>query len=443
MRSPDTRGIRMSELLAALSYALDLTEGQIEGHAVRSTLIGMRLAEAIGFSSEERSDLFYALLLKDAGCSSNSARTAELFHADDHAVKRSWKLVDWSHSGEAARHVFDNAMPESSTLRRALHLASFAFKGEVGTELVATRCERGAEIARMLGMSEATAQGIRALDEHWDGAGKPLGLAGPAIPIFGRILCLAQTADVFASAYGAEGALGVARARSGSWFDPELVSALELSCGDADFWRALQGPDIRERLAAHEPGDRTLLAGEDDLDRVAEAFARVIDAKTPFTYRHSEGVATMAESLASALGFDPPARRVLRRAALLHDIGKLGVSNTILDKPDRLDPDEIEQIRLHPLYTEQILGRAACFADIASIAAAHHERMDGSGYHRGVRAGELPLEHRVLAVADMYDALSADRPYRAALPRGEVLDIIRGQAGSGVCPLCVEGLEGC
>lgn len=431
----------MSELLSALSYALDLTEGQLEGHAVRTTLIGMRIAETLGFPPEERSDLFYALLLKDAGCSSNSARTAELFRADDFAVKRSWKLIDWSDSRQAARHLFDNAMPQSGAIRRALHTASFAVRGEVGTELVATRCERGAEIARMLGMSEATAAGIRALDEHWDGSGKPLGLAGAAIPVFGRILCLAQTADVFATAYGAEGALGVARSRSGSWFDPELVTAFERSCGDPDFWVLLRQPDIRERLEAHEPGDRTLLADESHIDRVAEAFARVIDAKSPFTFRHSEGVAATTGTLAAQLGFDAAGRRVLRRAALLHDIGKLGVSNAILDKPGALDADEVAQVRLHPLYTERILRRAACFADIADAAASHHERMDGGGYHRGVRAGELPLGHRVLAVADVYDALSAERPYRAALPRDEVLGIIRKEAGSGVCPVCVEGLE--
>lgn len=431
----------MSEILSALSYALDITEGQIEGHAVRSCLIGMRIAEALELSSEDRSHLFYALLLKDLGCSSNSARTAELFQADDRVVKRTWKLVDWSDSKQTARHVFDNVMPDRSTLRRALHTATFKFKGDVGTEMIATRCERGADIAHMLGMPEATAEAIRTLDEHWDGAGKPLGLAGPDIPLFGRILCLAQTVDVFGSTFGPQGALEVARERSGSWFDPELVSAFVASCGDEEFWVTLQSPEVRDHLAAHEPADRTLLAQEEDIDRIAEAFARVIDAKSPYTYEHSRGVAAMTQRLATALDFSSDERRVLRRAALLHDIGKLGVSNLILDKAGPLDDHEFEQIRLHPSYTERVLGRTTCFADITGIAAAHHERIDGRGYHKGVSAGNLPLAHRVLAVADIHDALSSDRPYRSRLPPDQVLEIIRDLAGTGVCAVCVEALE--
>ncbi|CAN5660217.1 HD domain-containing protein [soil metagenome] len=433
--------IRMSELISALSYALDITEGQTEGHAVRSCLIGMRIASALTLSAEERSDLFYALLLKDAGCSSNSARTTQLFGASDLAVKRTWKLVDWADSREAALHTFRNVSPGRSGLFRALHTLSFATKGEVGTELVQTRCERGAEIASMLGFSARTANAIRALDEHWDGAGKPYGLAGDEIPLFGRILCLAQTADVFATEISPAAALDMAHTRSGTWFDPLLARTFTEVCDDVAFWESVFSADVAASLALVEPEDRVRMTDEEGVDRVAEAFARIIDAKSPYTFRHSEGVAAAAHVIGTHLGFDATSLRELRRAALLHDIGKLGVPNSILDKPAKLTEDEFGIVRRHTVFTETILTRVSCFAPIASMAASHHERMDGHGYHRGVEAGTLTTAARALAVADVFDALSAERPYRGALPLDQVLGIMRNDAGTGLCRSCLTALE--
>ncbi|HYW07235.1 MAG TPA: HD domain-containing phosphohydrolase, partial [Longimicrobium sp.] len=318
---------------------------------------------------------------------------------------------------------------------------AFATAGAVGTELVQTRCERGADIARMLELAEPTAEAIRALDEHWDGSGKPVGLQGDSIPLLARIASLAQTVDVFLTAFGRDAALAMASERSGRWFDPTLVRALESTRGDTAFWERLHEPDLRADVAAVEPADRLLVADEDRLDRIAEAFARVIDAKSPYTFRHSEGVAEYAVATARGLGFSAHELRELRRAALLHDIGKLGVSNLILDKPGRLTDEEMAAVRLHPEYTERILGRVARFRHLAWVAAAHHERMDGSGYHRGVRAGTLPIAARVLAVADVCEALSAARPYRDALPREEVLRIMRELVSTALCPESFSALE--
>jgi putative nucleotidyltransferase with HDIG domain len=436
---PET--IPLSEVISALSSALDITEGQPEGHAVRSCLIGMRVAREIGLGAEERSHLFYALLLKDLGCSSNAARTCALFGADDLEVKRSWKTTDWSNAWEAFVHVARNAEPDASPLARARRVLSFAVAGPVGEELVQTRCERGADIARMLELAEPTAAAIRALDEHWDGRGKPDGLRGDAIPLLARIASLAQTTDVFHTAYGRDAALAMARERAGRWFDPQLVAALESTRADSAFWERLHAPDLRADVAALEPADRVLVADETRLDRIAEGFARVIDAKSPYTFHHSEGVAEYADGMASVLGWDAAERRELRRAALLHDIGKLGVSNRILDKPGRLTDDEMAAVRLHPEYTERILGRVTRFRELARVAGAHHERMDGKGYHRGVPAGGLPVAARLLAVADVCEALSAARPYRPALALEEVLRIMRSQVGPGLCPESFAALE--
>jgi HD-GYP domain-containing protein (c-di-GMP phosphodiesterase class II) len=437
--SPDDH-VRLSEVISALSYALDLTEGQPEGHSVRTCLIGMRIGREIGLDAEARSSLFYALLLKDAGCSSNSAATCELFGADDHVVKQTWKTVDWSSRWRSIGHVVRNVRPGGSIVTKARQVVGFTRQEAPGTELVRTRCERGADIARMLEMTDDTAAAIRALDEHWDGRGVPTGMRGEEIPLLARIACLAQTVEIFHSTRGVETAFAVADDRAGRWFDPELVRALQGLRADGGFWAGLAG-DCRAQAATLEPADRVLVADGDRLDRIAHAFARVIDAKSPYTYRHSEGVASYADAVGRVLGFDADALRDLRRAALLHDVGKLGVSNRILDKPGKLTEEEFVSVRRHPEYSYRILARVAPFRALAETAASHHERMDGRGYHRGIPAGTLPIAARVLAVADVCDALSAERPYRAAMPRERVLEIMRGDAGPALCPESFAALE--
>jgi HD-GYP domain-containing protein (c-di-GMP phosphodiesterase class II) len=434
--------IRLSEVISALSHALDITEGQPVGHAVRSCAIGMRIGEIVGLTAVERSSLFYALLLKDAGCSSNAAKICALFGADDFSVKRDRKLVNHLNPGESLRYVVRNARPDGSPLARVKQLAAIVRSGGEGSRAITElRCERGADIARMIELSEDTAQAIRALDEHWDGEGYPDSLAGEDIPLLGRILCLAQTAEVFFAEGGLEAAMEVAEERRGTWFDPELVDALRSTHGDEAFWSALAGSAPHAAVQAFEPEDRLLVADADRLDRVAEAFALIIDAKSPYTGRHSDGVARIAVGIGDVMGFGPRELRDLRRAALLHDIGKLGVSNLILDKPGKLDDEEWRQMRRHPALTARILGRVSAFRGLADVASAHHERLDGRGYHRGLGAEQLGTAARILAVADVCEALSADRPYRAALARDEMLAIMRRDAGTGLCPVSFGALE--
>ena len=433
--------VALSEVLGALSFALDITEGEPPGHAVRTTAIGMRLGEQIGLGDEDRSALFYALLLKDAGCSSNAARLSSLFAADDHATKRAMKRTDWAKPGALARYTWQGVVPGGSPLAKTRQMRRIARESEVTRELIGTRCERGADIARMLELPEATQAAIRALDEHWDGGGQPLGARGEEIPLLGRILCLAQTLEVFIRTVGLSGALAMALKRRGRWFDPALVDALLSVRGDRRFWGPLEDPRAVQPVAAWEPADRVVVAGEDRLDRVADAFARVIDAKSPYTARHSSEVARWAVATATVLGVAGPGLGGHPRAGLLHDIGKLAVSSRILDKPGRLEPDELAAIREHPRYTRQILARVACFAPIVETAANHHERLDGTGYHRGLAAFDLSRPARILAVADVYEALTADRPYREAMPRERALAIVREQRGSGLCPAAVDALE--
>ena len=221
--------------------------------------------------------------------------------------------------------------------------------------------------------------------------------------------------------------------RTGSWFDPNLVRVLATLREDGRFWASL-GANARAHVVALEPAERLVLADEARLDGIAEAFASVIDAKSPYTYRHSERVAEIAVSTGTALGLAPAALRDLRRAALLHDIGKLGVSNLILDKPGTLNDAEWALMQRHPEWTEQILRRVSRFDELAAVAAAHHEKLDGSGYHRGLRGEVLGQSARILAVADIFEAMTAERPYRAAMPAEQALALMRDDVGTKLCP---------
>jgi HD-GYP domain-containing protein (c-di-GMP phosphodiesterase class II) len=428
---PDTPGslVRQSEVISALSRAIDLTEGQPMGHAARSCVIGMRLAGELGLDAADRSALFYALLLKDVGCSSTAARVSQILGGDDLDFKGGLKRIDWNRPSEAVRHIVGSAA--GSPVDRVRRVAAVARSGaRLGDELVGLRCDRGAQILRLLAFPDATVVAMASADEHWDGRGKPAGLRGDEISPLGRIVGLAQTAEVFFAAGGPQAAADVVRGRRRTWFDPALADLFEHVTRDAAFWERVASPDVTAHVAALEPAERVVLADDDRLDLIAEAFGRVVDAKSPFTSRHSERVAETAAGIGAVLDLNASDLRDLRRAGLLHDLGKLGVPNTVLDKPGKLTPAEWELMRRHPAYTAEVLAHVECLHPIAGTAASHHERLDGSGYHRGLDAAALPLPARILAVADVYDALAHDRPYHAAMPTERVLEILAADAGT-------------
>ena len=421
--------VRQSEVISALSRAIDLTEGQPMGHAARSCMIGMRVAGELGLDVADRSALFYALLLKDVGCSSTAARVSEIIGGDDLGFKGGLKRIDWNRPSEAVRHIVGST--SGSPLERARRVAAVARSGaRLGDELVGLRCDRGAQILQLLSFPDATVVAMASADEHWDGRGKPAGLRGEEISLLGRLVGLAQTAEIFFAAGGPQAAADVVRRRRGTWFDPALVRLFEHVAADSAFWQQVAAPDVTAHVAAFEPPEQVVLADDDRLDLIAEAFGRVVDAKSPFTSRHSERVAETAAGIGAILGLDTPELRDLRRAGLLHDLGKLGVPNIVLDKPGKLTPEEWELMRRHPAYTAEVLAQVECLRPIAGTAASHHERLDGSGYHRGLEAPSLSLPARILAVADVYDALARDRPYRAAMPAERVLAILDADAGA-------------
>jgi len=264
---------------------------------------------------------------------------------------------------------------------------------------------------------------------------------GADIPILGRIVGLAQTVEVFFSTYGVLTAYDLAESRRGTWFDPQLVDALLSIRADAAFWRWLGVGDELSSIASVEPADSVIVADDTYLDLIADAFAKVIDAKSPWTYQHSNGVAEITVGIAHALGFPAGEVRGLRRAALLHDLGKLAISNLILDKPVPLTEAEYEIVRRHPEHTYEILHRVGCFRHLAATAAAHHERLDGLGYHLGLAASSLPMAARVVCAADICDALRTTRPYRLGLSPERVLGVMRREVGTAVDPDCFAALH--
>jgi len=432
----------ISAVLAGMSAALDITEGHPRGHAARTCLIAMRIGDALRLSPQESSDLFYAALLKDAGCSANAERVYQMFGGpDEHETKRAVWLRDWRKLDQKVRYALEWVEPEGDFLARVrqfLRLAAIGPKAE--RELFEIRCARSAAIARALGMSEATAQAVHLMDEHWDGGGHPQGIGGEQIPLAARIIGLAQVVEIFWGVAGPDRALEMASQRRGRWFDPELVDCLQ-SISSPALWSSLETADLNATVAAAEPAERAIDATDARLDQIATAFAWVIDAKSSFTFEHSDRVSAIAINMAQHLGFSATEQTRLRRAALLHDIGKLAVPNSILDKPGQLTPAEWAIVKQHPEHTLNVLRRVPIFEELAEDAANHHERLDGRGYFRGLAGGQLSPTARVLAVADVADALMSARPYRAAMPVDAVLALVGKGRSTEFCPDCVDALE--
>ncbi len=361
--------VRISQIISALSYALDLTEGRPMGHSVRSCMIGMRMAAEIGLSVAEQSDLYYALLLKDAGCSSNASKLFHILSADEIRAKRDVKLTDWTRVGwDSLHYALTHVATGAPFLERVRTLVRVAAKQQTeSSALVKIRCERGASIARKIGFFEPVARAIHSLDEHWNGGGYPSGLRREEIPLFARIMNLSQTLEVFLVNRGKEAADEVARKRSGRWFDPELVRAAACLSKRDLLWSGLDHYQTIDHALALEPEERRMLANEETIENICHAFAEIVDAKSPFTYRHSNGVADAAIGISQQLGLSEEDITFMRRAALLHDVGKLGVSNSILEKPAALDKDEWDVVKQHPYYSFEILRRIPGFKELSEV----------------------------------------------------------------------------
>ena len=436
--------VSLSEVISALTFALDLTEGAVEGHSLRSCLLGMRIAEAMNLPEEMRTSLYYALQLKDTGCSNNAARVSQLVGSDDHTMKWATKLTDWSRPLHTLYGLWPNILPNRNVFLRVGRLIHMGLtRDRNNREMIQLRCDRGAEIVRKLEMGDMAAEAVRRIDENWDGSGYPDNLRGREIPMLARICSVAQNLDVFAVEEGLDAAIAMLRKRSGSWFDPQLVRAAEELNANGTLWRNCLKTDVdatRRAVLELDPGMCARLVPE-RVDRICEAFASVVDAKSPYTYRHSVGVADVAVEIAKEMKMAPDRVQLVRRAALLHDIGKLHVPNTILDKTGELTPEEWLVVLEHPKVTRSILERVSSFRELAALAAEHHEKMDGSGYPLGLTADQMSMESRLIGLADTFSALAEKRPYREAIEPNKIIAMLEPSVGDKFDPTCFEALR--
>ena len=448
LHSATDQPVTMAEILSALSFALDITEGARPGHSLRACLLGMRLARQIGLPDPALAALYYALLLKDIGCSSNSARMADAFAADDQAVKQNFKFIDREKLGkpnrEALTFVWNNIAPTASVWSRIRQMyRMIRSPGDLTAAVIEARCERGAIILHKLGMGIETCAAVYSLDEHWNGHGLPDHLVAQDIPLLGRICAVAQHLDLFCSEFGSTQAIDTLTERSGTWYDPDLVRAAQLLHQQGTLWaQCLPDSDpraLQPAVLAVDPGSSSALAGR-DIDLICSGFADVVDAKSPFTYRHSAGTTEAAVLLSNAMGLAPDRVDVVRRAALLHDIGMLGVPNTILDKQGPLTVQEWRAIHHHPVLSQEILSRVRAFGEIAVLAGQHHEKLDGSGYPFHLANGQLSIESRILTAADVFTGLMGSRPYRQDLSPAEIQQQLAQEVPHRLDADCVDAI---
>ncbi len=435
----------LSEVISALTFALDLTENAVPGHSLRTCLLGMRLAAAIHLPQDELTHLYYALLLKDIGCADHVTRLSQIMGDNERGL---WSLggaaQDLSANPLLLARVWHEVLPGVPLPADIGRMAGM--EARLGTQpsgSIENEYHRGAETMRHLSMSESTIEAVANLHERWDGSGSPARRRGEQIPLLARICAVAQTLDAFATEHGPETALRMTRARRGTWFDPDLVRVAQQLHTSGRLWPQCQPRDVeatRAEVLRLDPGVSSPLTPE-RVDRICEAFGNVVDAKSPFTYHHSIGVTEVAVAIATELGLAPERISLVRRAAFLHDIGKLAVPNGILDKRGRLEPREWAVITRHPRISGSILQRVTAFRELATLAAEHHERLDGSGYPFGLQAEHLSIESRTIALADCYSAMAENRPYRRGLETQEILKEIGRDVPTKFDPVCFAALK--
>jgi HD-GYP domain-containing protein (c-di-GMP phosphodiesterase class II) len=407
---------------------------------MRTCYVAMRLADALHLTDAERHDVFYAALLKDIGSSSNAAATARLLGTNDIDHKRDLALIDPRNPLAFARFTVDH-LPHDRALENLKRLTR-VLAGARSTHhaLLEARAERGADLVHRLGLPMAVSEAIHALHERWDGRGDPLHSRGHEIPIAARIVAVAEGAALFAERSGPRAAERALRARRKTFYDPDLVDLL-LGMGRLGLWREILASNLESRALALEPDRLVRVSRSTDIDRAASVFADVVDAKSPYTARHSLRVGNLSSLAALHLGIEEPGLSDIRRAGLLHDIGNLAVPNTILDKNASLTPDERGVVARHPQRALEILSRVPLFGNVAKIAACHHERLDGTGYPRGLRSEQLSLAARIVAAADVFEALTSARPGREAMSSDEALEILDAASGGLVAKEAVAALR--
>ncbi len=419
--------IRLAELVAALSLGVDLGFGQPMEHVLRQCMIALRVAERIGLSEDERMVVYYTALLVNVGCHSDAHEQAKWF-GDDIAFKAT-KYDHEQRSIRAAAATLRLVGSGSPPLHRFRVGLEFAISGRHDFDgMIARHSSLARTLAERLGLPDAVQQAVGASYEQWDGHGWPGELKSDEIPIAARLAQLAEFVEVSHRIGGVDAATSLARRRAGSQFDPDLSAAL---CGDAE--RILDGLDSAhtwDAVIAAEPSLAVRLSGE-QFDAALLAVADFVDLKSPYMLGHARAVSDLASSAGAQGGLTPDDVVTLRRAGLAHGLGRLGVSNSIWDKRGSLGAGEWERVRMQPYLTERMLNQSPPLAPLGAIAVQHRERLDGSGYPRGLVGGAISRPARILGAADAYRSMREPRPHRPALSATDAATELRRDVDAG------------
>ena len=424
---PDHSRVRLAELVAALSLGIDLGFGQPMEHVLRQCLIALRLAERVGLDEETRVAVYYTALLVNVGCHTDAHEQAKWF-GDDIAMKAGKYDHELKSLGAAAAGLrqLGAGKPPLHRFRIGLEFVVSGHRDFDG--MIDEHASRARALGEQLGLPDDVLDALAASYETWDGRGWPGELKGDQIPIASRIAQLAEFVEVANRVGGIEAATAMARKRAGKQFDPELAALL---CANAD--EILGGLDsivTWDAVIAAEPALGVSLSGE-GFDSALQAIASFVDLKSPYTLGHSLAVADLASQAAAQLGLPAAEVRTLRRAGLVHDFGRLGVSNAIWDKQGPLGAGEWERVRTSPYLTERMLHGSEALAPLGAIAVQHCERLDGSGYPRGLSGNAISRSARILGTADVYQAMREPRPYRPQRSADEAAAELRAEVRAG------------
>jgi HD-GYP domain-containing protein (c-di-GMP phosphodiesterase class II) len=424
----DRQGLRLAELLAALSLGVDLGFGQPMEHVLRQCLIALRLSELLGLDDEERASVYYTALLINVGCHADAHEQTKWF-GDDIALKSGKYSAADARSLRSMASMVAQVGAGNPPLHRLRVGLAFAFSGFHEVEgMISQHADMARRLAAQLGLSDAVQVAIGHAYERWDGKGWPDGVAGNDIPIASRIAQLAEYAEVAQRLGGSSATVALARERAGGQFDPEAAEAL---CDRLDTIVAgLDEIGTWDTVIDAEPALAIVLTDE-RFDEALRAVADFVDLKVPHALGHAGAVSDLAGAAGAELGIAGDDLQVLRRAALAHDLGRLGVSNAIWEKPGPLGAGEWERVRMHPYITERMLSASPLLAPLGRIAVQHRERLDGSGYPRGLAGGAISRPARVLAAADAYRAMREPRPYRPALEPAHAAAELRADVRAG------------
>jgi HD-GYP domain-containing protein (c-di-GMP phosphodiesterase class II) len=402
-------GVRLSELLGVMSFGVDLGMAQPMEHVLRQTLVALELSERLGLGGDDRDAVYFGSLVAWVGCHVDAYEQAKWF-GDDTALKGDFRRAEMFRDSASARLFMVRHLGSGLDWQQKLELVpAFLSEGkQAARSMLENHWRASDDFMVRLALDRSVRATVQQSFERWDGRGVLKGLKGEEILVTSRLLSLADVVEVFHRAGGVGAAVSVARERAGTQFDPELVDLFAASADE--LFAEIDAVEPWQAVLGAEPAARYWLTGE-KLDAALEATADFCDVKSPFTLGHSRAVSELVSSAAPSFGLNAQETTLVRRSALVHDLGKLGVPNTIWDKTAPWTPAEAERARLHVYLSERMLSSSPALAPLGAVVVQHHERLDGSGYPRQLTGGDITPSGRLLAAADAYQTMIEPRPY--------------------------------